>query len=71
MILVMRISIWRLNARLAIQPKGSKKMNERITSNECDKNLVMRVQSQLYINFLNSIHDKNNQDQSGYRHCRT
>ncbi len=55
----MRMSIWRLNARLAIQPNGSKKMNERITNSECDKNLVMRVQSQLYINPLNNIHDKN------------
>ena len=29
-ILVMRISIWRLNARLAIQANGSKKMNEEL-----------------------------------------
>ena len=59
-ILVMRISIWRLNAKLAIQPNGSKKMNDRVTSSECDKNLVMLIQSQSYINFLNCIHDKNN-----------
>ena len=60
MILVMRISICRLNAKLAIQPNGSKNMNDRITNSECEKSLVMLVQSQLNINFLNCIHDKNN-----------